>query len=186
MSDDLVALNVLVVSDETSERDALKNAAAQASVMIDVAEIDGIGKSSAACNLLARRNVDVIFLDSRMPHDGRQAIIDAARAAEAKPLVVSIGSVDLTSSQISRGWPLTASLPNRSNGGGGSSPRRRVRARLPNRVLVVDHSPTVPRSSARCCSPAATSLRSKRQRNALMAGCSVWRSQSELEPPIGY
>lgn len=139
------ALNVLVVSDETSERDALKNAAAQASVMIDVAEIDGIGESFAACNLLASRNVDVIFLDSRMPHDGRQAIIDAARAAEAKPLVVSIGSVDLTSSQIAaEGLAIDGQL---------AKPVQPVevvalldacvRARLPNRVLVVDDSSTV-------------------------------------------
>lgn len=145
MSDDLVALNVLIVSDSASERDALRNAASQASVVIDVAEVDRISDAAPTRDLLSNGNVDVVFLDSRMPPDGRQAVIDAARAAQARPLVISVGSAGLKSNRAAaEGLAVDGQLAKPIQ----SDEARAlldacVRARLPNRILVVDDSATV-------------------------------------------
>src|SRR6478609_4046832 len=87
MSDDFVSLNVLVVSDSSSEREAMRNAASHGSAIVAIADLDRIADGS----LLANRNVDVIFLDSRMPQEPRQAVLDTARAAPNKPFVISVG-----------------------------------------------------------------------------------------------
>ena len=144
MSDDLVALSVLVVSDSASERDALKEAAANASVMIDLSEVDRISEASATCNVLASKNVDVIFLDSRMPHEGRQAVIDAAHAADATPLVISIGSSDLKPNQSAERLAIDGLLAKPFQSDEARSLLDAcMRARLRSRILVVDDSATV-------------------------------------------
>src|SRR5262245_14103038 len=93
MSDDLVALKVLIVSDSAAERDSLRSAASEATAVIDVAEINRVDDPAPACDALGN-GVDVVFLDSRMAHDQRQAVINAARSASARPLVVSLGSMN--------------------------------------------------------------------------------------------
>jgi CheY-like chemotaxis protein len=144
MSDDLVALSVLVVSDSASEREALKDAAANASVMVDLSEVDRISEASETCDVLASKSVDVIFLDSRMPHEGRQAVIDAARAVEAKPIVISIGSSDLKSNQTAERLAVDGLLAKPVQSGEARALLDAcVRARLRSRILVVDDSATV-------------------------------------------
>jgi CheY-like chemotaxis protein len=144
MGDDLVALRILIVSDAAAERDALRSAASQASVMIDVAEVDRIADATPTCKRLANDEVDVIFLDSRMSHDGRQAVIDAARSAEARPLVISVGAADLKNQALSDGIAVDGLLAKPIQPADARALLDAcVRARLPNRVLVVDDSATV-------------------------------------------
>ena len=145
MSDDLVSLRILIVSDAKSERDALRAVASQHPVLIDVVVVETTGDASPTCNLLAREAIDVIFLDSRMPRASRQAVIDAAHAAESRPLVVFVGSADLKSKQIAtEGIAFDGLLAKPID----SAEARAlldacVRARLPSRVMVVDDSPTI-------------------------------------------
>lgn len=144
MSNDFVALNVLVVSDSASERKALKDAAAQLQVVVDVCEMQELGNAAPVCGHLNGTGTDLVFLDCRMPREGRRAVIEAARAAATRPLVISIGAAD-------PGVPIAAERLD-IDGSIGRPVRADdvrsllqvcVRARMPNRVLVVDDSPTV-------------------------------------------
>ncbi len=145
MSDDLVALKILVVSDAVSERKALRDAAANGSVLIDVAEIDRIDDANRVCNALSDGNVDVVFIDSRMSHETRHAVINATRAAPALPLVISIGSADLSAGQLAaEGFSVDGLLAKPIEPGDARTLLDScMRARLPRRVLVVDDSITV-------------------------------------------
>lgn len=145
MSDDLVALKILIVSDSASDRGALRDAASQASVMIEIAEIDHIAEAAPASALVANGDVDAVFLDSQMSHEGRRAVIAAAHARDARPLIISIGGDGLKSHpDANDGLPVDGLLARPIR------PREArslfdvcVRTRLPNRVLLVDDSPTV-------------------------------------------
>ena len=145
MSDDLVALKILVVSDSASERDALRDAAAQGSVLIDVAEVDRIDDASRVCSALTEGQVDAVFVDSRMTHEARQIVLNAARSAPTKPLVISIGAADHSASRLAaEGFSVDGLLlkpiePGEAQTLLGSC----MRARLPRRVLVVDDFITV-------------------------------------------
>jgi CheY-like chemotaxis protein len=140
MSNDLVALKVLVVSDSASERNALRDAASEASVIVHFSEVDRT-EEGAACRAAADQNVDVVFLDARMSHDERQAVIDAAHRAHARPLIISLGAVDLKSAD---GFALDGLLAKPVEAAAARALLGAcVRARLPSRVLVVDNSATV-------------------------------------------
>lgn len=145
MSDEFVALKVLSVCDSAPERDALREAATQASVMVDLVESDRTSDVRPICNRLRDGGIDVVFLDSRISYDDCRAVIDAARAAEARPLVVAIGTANLQSGPVA--------AENLAVDGLLAKPVQLaearalfnacVRARLPSRILVVDDSPTV-------------------------------------------
>jgi CheY-like chemotaxis protein len=144
MSNDLVALSVLVASDLASEREAFKDAAAQASVHIDICEVDKLEDAEPVCSHLNGKSIDLVFLDCRMPRNRRQTVIDAARTATSRPLVISIGAAD-------PGAPIAAERLD-VDGSIGRPVRSAdarallevcVRARLPSRVLIVDDSATV-------------------------------------------
>jgi CheY-like chemotaxis protein len=144
MSNDLVALSVLVASDSASEREAFKDAAAQASVHIDICEVGELDDAGPACRHLNGNNIDLVFLDCRMPRDRRQTVIGAARGAASRPLVISIGAAD-------PGVPIAAEKLD-VDGSIGRPVRPAdarslleacVRARMPSRVLIVDDSATV-------------------------------------------
>lgn len=144
MSDDLVALNVLVVSDSDSELNALRDAAARASVIVDVSEVNRIDDAAPTCGLLASKNIDVILLDNRMPNEGQRTVIDAARVADSRPLVISVGSLQPLASGAGAGLSVDGVLakPVQQDDARGLLDAC-VRARLSNRILVVDDSPTV-------------------------------------------
>jgi CheY-like chemotaxis protein len=143
MSDDLIALKILVVSDSAAEQGALRSAASQASVMVEVAEADPAGGAASVCERLA--SVDVVFLDCRMPQECRCAIVDAARAAAARPIVISLGAIDLAANEIAaERLPVDGLLTKPVALADASALLNAcVRARLPSRVLVVDDSSTV-------------------------------------------
>lgn len=144
MSNDLVALSVLVASDSASEREAFKDAAAQASVHIDIREVEELDDAGPACSHLNGNNIDLIFLDCRMPRDRRQTVIDAARTAVSRPLVISIGAADPGAAIAAEKLDVDGSIgrPVRS-ADARTMLEACVRARLPCRVLIVDDSTTV-------------------------------------------
>jgi CheY-like chemotaxis protein len=145
MSDDFISLKMLVVSEAAPERDLLRRLAAQASVPIDITEIEAAADSMAACDALKRDSYDAVFFDSRMPKIHRQAVLDAIRAAPGRPLAILIGASALKTREVlTDGLEIDGVLAKPIEAQDATDVIARcVRARVPNRVLVVDDSSTV-------------------------------------------
>jgi CheY-like chemotaxis protein len=145
MSYDLVLLRLLIVSEAKPERALIRHAASRASVPIEIVEIEATNEPDTACQALGNEAFDAIFLDSRMPRSGRQAVVDAARSSSGQPLVIFVGAAELKTREV-----LTDGL---AVNGLLAKPIELeeacemighcVRARLPNRALIVDDSSTV-------------------------------------------
>jgi CheY-like chemotaxis protein len=145
MSDDILSLKMLVVSEAAPERDLLREAALQASVPIDVSELELLGDRLATTELLARHKSDVVFFDSRLPKPVRQGLLNLIREAPSRPLAVLIGPAVIKTREVfTEGLEVDSAL---------AKPidlqeacvliERCIRARLPKRVLIVDDSATV-------------------------------------------
>jgi CheY-like chemotaxis protein len=94
---------------------------------------------------LKRDSFDIVFFDSRMPKNSRQSVLDAIRAAPNQPIAILIGaSAVKTREVLTDGLEVDGVLAKPID----AQEARGVidgciRARLPNRVLVVDDSSTV-------------------------------------------
>jgi CheY-like chemotaxis protein len=145
MDDELISLKIAIVSEIAPERALVRQAATQASIMINVSEIDVAGGVATATEWLARGGFDVVLFDSRIPKAGRQELLDAIRATPSRPLAVLIGAAAMKTREVlTEGLEVDGAL---------AKPidvqetigliDRWARARLPKRVLVVDDSSTV-------------------------------------------
>lgn len=145
MTDDFISLKMLIVSEAAPERELLRRLAAQASVPIEVTEIEAAADEWAACDALKRERYDVVFLDSRMPKPARQAVLTAVRAAPGRPLAILVGAAALkTREVITDGLEIDGVLAKPIDPKEASDLIANcVRARVPNRVLIVDDSSTV-------------------------------------------
>jgi CheY-like chemotaxis protein len=145
MTDDIISLKMLIVSEAAPERELLRRLATHAAVPINVSEIEAAADPFAACAALKRESCDVVFLDSRMPKLSRQSVLEAIRAAPSRPLAILIGAAALkTREVVTDGLEVDGVLAKPID----MQEARDligncVRARLPNRVLVVDDSSTV-------------------------------------------
>jgi CheY-like chemotaxis protein len=145
MSDDFVSLKVLVISEAAPERALVRQAATQASIPIDVSELEAAGDPIAMGELLAKQNLDVVFFDSRIPKLARQELLNAIRAAPSRPLAVLIGAATIkTREVVTDGLEVDSTLAKPID----LQEARNlidccIRARLPKRVLIVDDSSTV-------------------------------------------
>ena len=99
MKDDFFSLKVLIVSEATPERTLLRQAAAQASIPAEVAEIEAAGDPIAMGELLAREKYDVVFFDSRISRQARVELLNAIRAAPTRPLAVLVGAAAIRGRQ---------------------------------------------------------------------------------------
>jgi len=100
--------------------------------------------SAPLCGHLNGNSIDLVFLDCRMPREERRVVIDAARSTPSRPLVISIGAADPGAQIAAERLDVDGSI---------GRPLRLadayalleacVRARMPNRVLIVDNSVTV-------------------------------------------
>jgi CheY-like chemotaxis protein len=145
MSDDFITLKILIVSEAAAEREIVRRAALEAPIPIDVAEVDAAGDAVVACKTLANDAYDIVFFDSRMPRPDRQKVLDAVRAAKGRPLAVFIGAAAMKTREVlTEGLEIDGALAKPMEAGEVSELIRScVRARLPNRVLIVDDSSTV-------------------------------------------
>jgi CheY-like chemotaxis protein len=145
MSDDLISMKVLIVSEATSDRDLLRRASAEASVPIDISELDAPADSMTTTDLLARQNFDVVFFDSRIAKSARQELLNTIRAAPSRPLAVLIAPAMLKTREVfTDGLEVDSALAKPID----VQETRDliaccIRARLPQRVLIVDDSSTV-------------------------------------------
>jgi CheY-like chemotaxis protein len=145
MTDDFITLKMLIVSEAVAERELLRRLANQASVPIDVSEVEAAAGEWPACEALKRDRYDLVFLDSRMPKTGRQAVLTAIREAQGRPLAILIGAAALkTREVVTDGLEIDGTLAKPIDPGeAGDLIANCVRARVPNRVLIVDDSSTV-------------------------------------------
>jgi CheY-like chemotaxis protein len=145
MSHELTLLKILIVSEASAERALVRRAAVHASIPIEVTEIEAAADATAACGALGAGGFDVVFFDSRMPKAERQLVLDAVRAAPSRPLAVLIGAAAMKTREVLTDGlevdgllakPIDPAEVTRLVG-------NCIRARLPNRVLIVDDSSTM-------------------------------------------
>ena len=144
MSDDLVSLRILIVSEVAAERELIRRAALMASIPIEVVEQE-TGDAAAACATFAREPIDVVFIDSRMPKATKLQVLGGIRAAKDRPLAILVGAAELKTREV-----LTDGL---AVDGVLAKPIDEkelqdlfaciIRARVPSQVLIVDDSSTV-------------------------------------------
>jgi CheY-like chemotaxis protein len=145
MSDDFISMKVLIVSEAASDRELLRRASAQASIPIDASELDAPGDPATMTELLVRQNFDVVFFDSRIAKLARQEFLNAIRAAPSRPLAVLIAPAMLKTREVfTDNLDVDSALAKPIN----LEETRDliaccIRARLPQRVLIVDDSSTV-------------------------------------------
>jgi CheY-like chemotaxis protein len=145
MNDDFFSLKILIVSEAAPERELVRQAAAQASIPIEVSQLEAVGDPITTSEMLARESYDVVFFDSRLPKQGRQELLDALRAAPSRPLGILIGPAPIKTREVlTDGLEVDSTLAKpldvqevRDLIG------RCIHARLPKRVLIVDDSSTV-------------------------------------------
>ena len=145
MSDDFISMKMLIVSEVAPDRELLRRASAEASIPIEASELDAPGVPVAMAELLARENFDVVFFDSRIAKPARQQFLDAIRAAPSRPLAILIAPAVIKTREVfTDGLEVDGALAKPID----LQETRDlisccVRARLPQRVLIVDDSSTV-------------------------------------------
>jgi len=145
MSDDFISMKILIVSESASDRELLRRAAAEASIPVEASELDAPGDPIATKELLARQNFDVVLLDSRIPKPARQEFLNAIRAAPSRPLAILIAPATIKTREVfTDGLEVDGALAKPID----MQETRDlisccIRARLPQRVLIVDDSSTV-------------------------------------------
>ena len=136
MSNDLVSVRMLIVAAPSVEREFWKRAAGLAAVPVEVSEADS---TADAAHLLAHAEIDIVLVDAEFPEPYRSAVVQAARTARSKPVVVFSATRDSDTLGLDGDGVVTR--PNNIHEAQHLIDRIR-RARLPNRVLVVDDSRT--------------------------------------------
>lgn len=94
MTDELVSLKVMIVSEDAAERELIRRGISGASIPVDISEVEAVHDETAACRLLAEAAHDVVLFDARMPSGRQHALLDAVRATPGNPLAVLIGQGD--------------------------------------------------------------------------------------------
>jgi DNA-binding response OmpR family regulator len=142
MSGDLISVRILAVFASAQDGEMLRQAAAVASVLIDVMEADG---EAAARGLLAANDVDIVVLDLALPAQDRAALITATRSRRPSAFIILVAAATSNPAEVAAGSvAVDGTLVKPSNLDEAKAVLARcVRVRLPNRVLVVDDSTTM-------------------------------------------
>jgi CheY-like chemotaxis protein len=145
MSEDLLSLRILLVSDAAPERELVRRAASHCSIPVEVVELDQASEAIPTCERLQREEFDAVFVDSRMPKIGRQSVIHGAQVAKNRPLIVLVGAAEMkTRNVLTDGLSFDGTLAKPIDVGEARALLDAcVRARLASRVLIVDDSATV-------------------------------------------
>jgi DNA-binding response OmpR family regulator len=142
MSGDLISVRILTVFASVQERELFQQAAATASVPIDIVETDG---EATARTELAAGDVDIVALDSAVPAQDRAAVIKATRSARPAAFIVLLAAATSNAAEVAAaGVGVDGTLSKPANLEEAKAVLARcVRVRLPSRVLVVDDSATM-------------------------------------------
>jgi CheY-like chemotaxis protein len=136
MSDELLSLRLVLVSNSPEDCDLFRQAGASTAVPIDVVAAD--------CGAAASREIgigaDLIYLDEGLDHGEIKQILGAVRAARNRPFTVQLtgspNGAEPFEADALAGKPARLEEAKRLV-------ERSIRVRLPSRVLVVDDSPTM-------------------------------------------
>ena len=135
MTDELLSLRLLVVSDSGLLRDGMHHGAASLKAP---AEAIAAADASAACQMLADR-VDIVFIDSALGREQCATIVRAARAARKPPFLILLADAKAEHVFDCDGLAVTPANYDEAK----RLVHRAIRLRLPSRVLVVDDSRTM-------------------------------------------
>jgi CheY-like chemotaxis protein len=141
MSNDLVSVRLLLVSERDADRELLRYGATLAPVPVEVIEASTGRK---ACGILKHEPVDLVCLDAALGSSACAHLIGHARAARRPPFVAVVGTPadDEGADDVMGQADGLAAMPT-----GGDEARelmaRLLRVRLPKRALVVDDSSTI-------------------------------------------
>jgi CheY-like chemotaxis protein len=145
MTDDILSLKMLIVSEAAPERELVRLAAVHGSVPIEVFEIEQAGDAIAARAAVESDSYDTVFFDSRMPRAERQILLETIRTAPGRPLAVLIGAAELKTREVlTDGLDVDGVLAKPIDMQEARDVISRcIKARVLNRVLIVDDSSTV-------------------------------------------
>jgi Response regulator receiver domain len=134
MSDDLLSAQAVVVSAANERRDLLRQAAAVATLPVEI--IDADGAASAARSLAG---VDLVLLDADLGSEQIRRVVAAARGAAKPPFTVLLAAAIAPAP-----FPTDALAAKPSHLEEAKLLMERMpRVRLPSRVLIVDDSATM-------------------------------------------
>jgi CheY-like chemotaxis protein len=135
MSDDLLTLRMLVVSDATSQRDIWRQGAGLASIPID---FDEAATSPAAAEMLGRQSPDILLIDSELT--GACDLIKVARSLSPVPLILACAETGASArlDGVDGSVPPPAGVHDARD-----SIDRCIKFRMPMRVMIVDDSATM-------------------------------------------
>jgi CheY-like chemotaxis protein len=134
MSDDLLSAQAVVVSAANERRDLLRQAAAVATLPVEIIEADGA--ASAARSLAG---VDLVLLDADLGSEQIRRVVAAARGAAKPPFTVL-----LAAGAALAPFPTDALAAKPSHLEEAKLLMERMpRVRLPSRMLIVDDSATM-------------------------------------------
>jgi CheY-like chemotaxis protein len=137
MSEDIVSLRMLIVSQSPEDRGMWRQAAALAPMPIEMIEADALASAQPTLRLGA---ADIVLLDSEVPEPDRSAIAAAARTAASAPFIVLIAP----SESAARGVDADGLINTPSSLAEMQYLIDRIaHVRLPSRILVVDDSGTM-------------------------------------------
>jgi CheY-like chemotaxis protein len=136
MSDELLSLRVVVVSNSPEDCDLFRQAVTSTAIPIDVAAVD----SAAAARREIAIGADLIYVDEGLDRGEIKQIVDAVEAARNRAFTVQLTGTPDRSEPFEA--DALAAKPTRLE----EAKRlieRSIRVRLPSRVLVVDDSATM-------------------------------------------
>ncbi len=140
MSGDLVSFRMVYVAAKEPgqklwkpDHELWRRGAAMASVPIEFAAHD----ATAAVAALNKGGVDICVMDPALPHDEKAVVVKAAHAAQPSPFTIEAVSQEASSTNgVGMPQPMDADAARKLVDAC-------VRAKIPNRVLVVDDSSTM-------------------------------------------
>jgi CheY-like chemotaxis protein len=138
MTDEIVSLRILMVSDSAGEREILRSGAAMAPIPVDVVEADG---RATAVGPLQGGDIDLVLIDHALSDAEKATVVQTAKSVAKPPIVVLLTPTGIVPSAGAQpdGFavkPVTA-------GAAEAFILRCLRLRLPSQVLVVDDSSTM-------------------------------------------
>jgi CheY-like chemotaxis protein len=137
MSDDILSLRLLAMSESRRDRDLLRQGAGAAPMPVEIVEADGAADARRA---LFGDDIDLVFIDAMACDDDRAAAVRTARAASRSPFVVLLTArgTDVPGFDADALAIMPTTVAEAKN-----LIARAIRVRLTSRVLVVDDSATM-------------------------------------------
>jgi CheY-like chemotaxis protein len=138
--DDLISLQVLLVSGSAADRDLMRRGVVSASVPVELLEAES---AAAARAKMVLNDVDVVFADTAVPAAQRAALVEQARSLQHQPFVFLVAQTLDDARALAGDKADSVVVKPATSDEARTLVERCARLWLPNRVLVVDDSLTM-------------------------------------------